>query len=92
MRPARVPLAPRRGDIVALADRPTDPRTTFESHTTVAAHIRDVRGLPRGVYEVLDLQGEAFLVTRDAARDATLRVAVHDDGQRRAWRQVLPAT
>lgn len=37
-------------------------------------------------FEILDLSGESYLVVRAAERDAELRLAVHDDGQRLAWR------
>lgn len=78
--------APRQGDMIFLA-------TGF---TYVGEQQRDHQGrflpvpaLGDGCFEVIDEQGEAFLVVRAPERDEELRSAVHDDGRRRAWRATV---
>src|ERR1017187_3901778 len=74
---------PRPGDVAFLAD----------GFTYVGQPPRDERGrflpvpaLGDGCFEIIDEEGEAFIVARAPERDAELRLAVHDDGRRRAWR------
>lgn len=71
--------APKRGDVVYLADG--------ESFTYVERQC----GADGEAWAIEDPSGEDFLVVRAVERDALLRMAVHDDGRRRAWRVLVHA-
>lgn len=78
--------SPRRGDVafgVAFGD---DAGETMTYVDFLVGPYRDAW------FEVIDDQGAAHLVERAPQRDAQLRSAVHDDGNRLAWRVVFPGS
>lgn len=69
---------PVRGDVVFLRDG--------ASFTYVARLLRADMTDAGPVFEVMDNHGEDFSILRATERDDELRMAVHDDGRRVAWR------
>lgn len=77
---ARLEPAPREGDLIFL-----DGGFVYVGDQSESPALP----LGDGCFEVIATTGEAFLVARSPERDLELRSAVHDDGERRAWRATV---